>query len=48
MREYADKRFPGIERRFPVALRALVYATMIVFTYHARPRDVNPFVYFQF
>jgi len=42
------ERSPGIDNRVPTIIKAILYAAMIVFIYHARPVDVNPFIYFQF
>lgn len=42
------ERRPEIDHYVPAFVRAIAYAAMIVFIYHARPADVNPFIYFQF
>lgn len=34
--------------RIPVLLRAAFYAAMVIFLFHARPANVDPFIYFQF
>ncbi|UCD17030.1 MAG: MBOAT family protein [Candidatus Zixiibacteriota bacterium] len=39
---------PQMKVRVPAFSRAVVYAAMIVFLYHAVPESVNPYIYFQF
>jgi len=42
------QRYESIDSLAPSWAKALLYATMIIFIYHARPVDINPFIYFQF
>jgi alginate O-acetyltransferase complex protein AlgI len=42
------ERHIAVKRVIPAAVQGLMYAILIVFLSHARPADVNPFIYFQF
>jgi alginate O-acetyltransferase complex protein AlgI len=39
---------PEIPERVPVYARALAYAALIIFLFHARPEQVSQFIYFRF
>ncbi len=42
------ERHAAIDSIAPYWAKALLYASMIIFLYHARPTEINPFIYFQF
>jgi alginate O-acetyltransferase complex protein AlgI len=42
------EHYPVLNGRVPATARGLAYAVMIIFLFHGRPEQVNPFIYFQF
>jgi alginate O-acetyltransferase complex protein AlgI len=45
---FLEERSPVGLRRIPPFAQGVAYAAMIVFLYHAKPQNPNPFIYFQF
>jgi len=45
---WLNERRPEMKWEIPPYVQAIVFATMIIFLFHARPAHVNPYVYFQF